>query len=482
MKKTYATTLPDHVGAFLQACRIFSDLGMNITRSSYNKAIDSNMLFIDAVGTEAQHEEAGKRLFECGYLQPDGDRNVILAEFTIKDEPGGIISILELIRKYSINISYISSQEDGSGFQRFKMGLFVDNHDMVDAFLKEADTICRVKVIDYNRSKTNFDNSIFYNSFVGELTDSMGLGEDARRELIINTNLAMQNLDERGLSPYQTFDNISRFAGLLAAARGEGFNPRISRHRLSEKTSLTLIEPPCGSNTAILRSDDSYLFIDCGHSCYREEMLRLFDSLIPGFESIKKSILITHADLDHCGLLNEFDEVFTNSKSAESLKLGFEGKDDFREINPLHKPYVRICKTLTSYDPVEPGRLNIRFESPEKQDSPLVQIGFFDFADLHFEVYQGAGGHLPGEMVLIDYDNRIVFPGDIYVNLKDMTPEQSEYNRCAPILMTSVDTNPALCAKEREAIFGRLGAGSWKIFGAHGAVKEITVGQLRPAK
>ena len=37
MKKTYATSLPDHIGAFLKASRCFAALGVNITRVSYDK-------------------------------------------------------------------------------------------------------------------------------------------------------------------------------------------------------------------------------------------------------------------------------------------------------------------------------------------------------------------------------------------------------------------------------------------------------------
>ena len=58
MKKMYITTMPDHIGAFLKASECFARLGVNITRVSYNKAIDSHMLFIDAEGTEEQLEEA----------------------------------------------------------------------------------------------------------------------------------------------------------------------------------------------------------------------------------------------------------------------------------------------------------------------------------------------------------------------------------------------------------------------------------------
>ncbi len=37
MKKTYITTMPDHIGAFLKASECFASLGINITRVSYNK-------------------------------------------------------------------------------------------------------------------------------------------------------------------------------------------------------------------------------------------------------------------------------------------------------------------------------------------------------------------------------------------------------------------------------------------------------------
>jgi hypothetical protein len=52
-----------------------------------------------------------------------------------------------------------------------------------------------------------------------------------------------------------------------------------------------------------------------------------------------------------------------------------------------------------------------------------------------------------------------------------MTPEQAEYNRYAPVLMSGVDTDPALCATERAAILARLGAGEWRLFGAHGNMR-----------
>ena len=58
MKKTYITTMPNHIGAFLKASECFASLGINITRVSYNKAIDSHTLFIDVEGKEDKFKEA----------------------------------------------------------------------------------------------------------------------------------------------------------------------------------------------------------------------------------------------------------------------------------------------------------------------------------------------------------------------------------------------------------------------------------------
>ena len=59
--------------------------------------------------------------------------------------------------------------------------------------------------------------------------------------------------------------------------------------------------------------------------------------------------------------------------------------------------------------------------------------------------------------------------------IQGLTPQQAEYNQYAPILMTSVDTDPRLCAQERNAIMRRLGVGNWKIFGAHGSPKDYSI-------
>nr|MBQ4320406.1 Zn-dependent hydrolase [Clostridia bacterium] len=476
MKKTYITKLPNHIGTFLEASRCFASLGINITRVSYNKAVDTHTLFIDVEGEENKLKEADKKLMTKGYLQESvKEPSISLVEFNLPDVPGSVIKVLEVIERFTFNISYISSQSTGSEYQVFKMGLLVEDQNKFDEFLEEAGKIAQVRVIDFNRSEKVYDNTIFYNSFVDSLLKAGGISEEGKDELLINTNLAMQMLDERGLSPYRTFDSISKFAEMLAGCRGEAFSPRITHHKITDNTTITTIEPPCGSNTIIIKSGDEYLFVDSGYSYYREEMTKLINELVPEFETMHKRIFVTHCDLDHCGLLNMFDEVILGMGTAECLAAEYNGDDGFREKLPLHRPYVRICKLLTQYEPVNPDKFNIMFGSNEHEGSVLGQVGVFNFGELSFEVYEGAGGHVEGELVMIDYDHNIAFTGDIYVNIKGMTSEQKRYNSYAPILMTSVDTDAKLATRERNAVLQRLGRGNWKIFGAHGAMKEYDV-------
>lgn len=476
MKKTYITTMPNHIGAFLKASRLFSELGINITRVSYNKAVDSHTLFLDAEGTKEQLAQAEEKLQEIGYLQNGrADSSVVLVEFCIKDEPGSVTEILSLIDEFHFNISYISSQENGTEYQLFKMGLYVEDAETVTAFLRRAEAICTVRVVDYNHSEKVYDNSIFYNSFVSGIAQRLGLSEQSKNDLLVNANLAMQLLDEQGMSPYKTFDSIGKFAELMAVCRGGAFSPRITKHTITDNTEIVLIEPPCGSNTMVVRSGEQYLFVDSGYALYREEMQGILQNLFPEEKNLYQKIFLTHADVDHCGLLSMFDEILVSRKTAECLKLEYEGKAGYREESPLHKPYVRMCRVLTSHQPPEPEKVKVMWGNMETPGDLLTQIGFFDFGELHFEVYEGKGGHLPGETVLIDYGHHIAFTGDIYINLKGLTAEQKEYNQYAPILMNSVDTDPKESAMERMAILQRLGAGNWQIFGSHGYKKEYTV-------
>jgi len=468
IKRTYVTTLPDHVGTFLKASRCMAKNGLNITRVSYNKAVDVHTLFIEAQGSAEAHISAEEELRSYGYiLDQYAAGQVMLMEFRLKDVPGAVIEILELISKFNFNISYISSKENGTGYQNFRMGLFVEKTEDVSEFIYRASRICSVRILNYEMSEKNIDNSIFYISFANEIADKLGLGQTEKAKLVVNANKIMQILDDMQGSPQKTFKYIGLFADYIHRCKGTGFNARVSRYATAAGMDILHIEPPCGSNTAILNCNGKLLFIDCGFGCYKQEMQELIAGEYSKEMLQGKALLLTHPDADHCGLVNIFEKTYASAKCAAGL-MG----DDPREHNPLHAPYVRISKLLSGYDAPEANKIEIIGQAPEENiGGNMVRIGNFAYGDADFEIYEGNGGHVKGECVFIERKHRIVFTGDIFVNIAGFTPEQKEFNRLAPYLMTSVDTDPKAAASERAEIFDLLDKGEWMLFCGHGAMK-----------
>ena len=218
--------------------------------------------------------------------------------------------------------------------------------------------------------------------------------------------------------------------------------------------------------------DSSLLAIDSGYALYRKEMEALFDSLLPEWRDMDRTMFLTHADVDHGGLFPLFPKIVTSKRSKEDLRRECNGLDGYREENRLHRPYIVMCKILTHYSLPEIDKVEAIGEDGDFSSSAIVETGKWKWEDLSFTLLEGKGGHLKGESILLDEEDGIIFTGDVWVNLKDMTPEQSEYNTVAPVLMTSVDTNPDYSREERRELLSMLKPGM-RVFPGHGGIKRI---------
>ena len=149
------------------------------------------------------------------------------------------------------------------------------------------------------------------------------LNQEQTNSVLVNANLLMQILDEQKKSPLKTFDYIRRFAKLVQERKGENFSCNINSYNLEENnlSKLYVIEPPCGSNTYILQIQNELLFVDSGFACYKNEMAKIFRELISDFNNKNKTSFITHADVDHVGLLNTFDKNYMSKNCYENFVL-----------------------------------------------------------------------------------------------------------------------------------------------------------------
>lgn len=473
MKKTFVTVLPDQIGAFLRATQCVTQLGLNITRVSYNKAVDAHMLFIEVEGDADQLQVAQEELESLGYLNDrDSLGDVILLEFQLVDEPGALLPVLQLIHQYAFNISFISSRETSGKYQFFRMGLFVENGRKISAFMRRAADLCPIRVLEYDESEQILDNTVFYVSFAGRIAEKLGLQPEEKRQLILSSNLIMQMLEERNQPPHKTFEYIGAFADRLMVYRGDAYHPRITHRTTASGLPLLLVEPPCGSNTCVITcADGALLFVDSGFSCYADELWECLAEEIPDFAERPKELLLTHADLDHTGCIERFDRVYLSRGAYGSFQREYQGEHALREENPTHAPYVRIAKILSGYHPPRMDHLVIVGEQACGEKT-LCPVGQLSLHGLNFRLFEGQGGHVAGELVFVEETERLVFTGDIFVNIRGFSKEQASFNRIAPYLMTSVDTDPDMAREEREELRRILEPGHWIVCGGHGALLE----------
>lgn len=469
--------MPDKTGSFLKAGREIYSVGANIVRVSYNKAVDIHTLFIDVSGNEEQLRIISQKLEILGYVSDnEAVADIMLIEFRLKDVPGAVLPILELIETFDFNISYISSQENGTDYQNFRMGLRVTDSEKIKQFLEKSSEICDIKIIDYDKSKKVLDNSAFYLSFAEQITTNLNLDKDSAKKLIADSNLIMQMLDEKDEPAYKVFDNIAKFADLIERYKGDGFCANVTRKELSEGFSLYIIEPSCGSNTAILEKDSKLLFVDCGFACYKNEMEILLSSIFPDYLQREKQLALTHSDIDHCGFAKSFNKIYLSRKSYENFKLEEKNLPNFREQNKKHAPYCRISKLLTGYTcQSTQNMLIVDQDGINEENAPIVLIGNFDFGGLYFDVYAGNGGHAKGEIVIVCEQLKIVFSGDIVVNIAGFSKEQREFNAIAPYLMTSVNMNTQKASEERAYLLDLFSKDKYLYCCGHGPLIESTM-------
>lgn len=474
MKRSFMTSMPDKTGAFLQASRIILAHGGNMTRASYNKAVDAHTLFLDVEAEEGQLAAIERDLTAAGFLQTASHVKIVLAQFEVEDRPGATIPVLETLAKYRISISYISSQPGSAGTVLLKLGLYVGEPGVIETLLRELSAICAVRILDYDAGEKRLDNTVFYLTFADEMRRLLRMTQEQTSEFIYHANLVMQQLDDRGEPPGKTFEYISRFAHFVVEHGGMAYDCRITAQQLTDRVNATLIEPPCGSNITVLEDarTRALLVIDGGFSYYQRLTMRLLRTLFTDFDLRKREMLLTHSDSDHSGISGHFSTVWCSRRTSDCFTSEHLGQPCPREENPNMLPYYRLSNLICDYAPPQLSRLRPLDQQPCDDSQPLSPIGTFDFADMHFTVMQGNGGHVPGETVLLDEEHRVAITGDDYINARDCTAPQREFNQLAPYLARSVNQDSAKYRLILRALKDMMDGEGWLILPGHGAILQ----------
>ncbi len=487
VRKTFVSSMPDKAGTFLGAAKIIAEHGGNIVRVSYNKAVDLHMLFIDIETDEDKLCKIENDLLRMGYLNEKiTETRVIEVSIKIPDKPGAIMPVLEIFNSYDINISYMNSCANGDSNQNFRFGLLIEEPRMIKTLLDQISKVYQINIIECDCSEENLDNTVFYIRLANEMQKLLSLSTEKTIEFISESNRILQALQTDGENASKVFDYIRRFAYFVSSYRSENFNADIEKFKISDNVTLYSIQPHCGSNTYILESVDELYLIDTGYAIYAGEIMNMFKNLFPDWDTRTKRVYITHADVDHCGLLSKLNntEIIVNKKSAESLQRQMNGLPDYREHTELHLGYSKISQIISGYTPPDVNNFKIiDRKTPELHDS-LLLIGKMSVSDLEFLIYEGSGGHLQGEMIYVCQKAGAIFTGDILVNINEFSKERAEFNSLAPYLMKSVNVNSKKATEMRKQVIALIKDISDKnkkpciICGGHGPVSELVDGKM----
>ena len=495
MRKSFVIVLGDHKGAFLEVDRIFSDLALDIVRVSYNKVVDVHTCFVEAEGPERALAAAEEHIRELGLFPSQNHVGTVhLVEFEMRNRPGVLRPTLELIDRFDFNITYFDARVVGEGtpeaVQHVQMGLYVEDERLLEGFVELSNEICPTRLVPYDKTTRILDNNLFYVAFAREMSERFALGEAEEHLVMVNANRIIQNLERTNSDPYRPFDYLRQFANTVAGNRGDAYRENT---RVSEFTTAgaahgargvrgVLIEPPCGSNTWVFDCDECLLAIDTGYACYREEILSILRERFPDWDERRRELFLTHGDVDHVGCCDLFDRVWAVGRTMDTFRMQLRGEPDWRARNHMHEPYLQITNLATSYRPPWLSNftcLGRRDEASAALIAPTLDTStgepaYLDVPPFHFEVWEGAGGHVRGETVIIDRVQRVCVSGDIFINIHGQTKPQRAFNLLAPFLMTSVDSVPDLEREERKFLFTLLDPGEWQVLGGHGALLEYT--------
>lgn len=453
--KSFVTRMPDKAGAFLRASEIIAKHQGNILRASYNRAVDPYTLFIDVSAEEEKLRKIEYELLKIGYLNDKIiETRVIEVSIKIPDKAGALLPVLEILGRRNINISYLNSSSNGGEYQDFKMGLLIEDSAIIKILLDEISEIYQIGVINCDSEEENLDNTVFYIKLANEMQKLFGLDTEKTMQFVAESNRILQALQSEGEDAGKVFRYIRRFAHFVSANRRENFKLNIVKKDIGAGAIIWLFQPPCGSNCYVIEAERELVLLDTGFAIYGEEMLNEFKNIWPDFSERMKRVFVTHADVDHCGLLSKLEnaEIIINRKSAESLSRQLSGGRDFREGTELGLGYSRISQIISGYTPPNPERFTIIDTGTPEEHEELLTIGKMNVGKLTFDILESSGGHLNGEMVYVCKEQGVIFTGDLLINIEGFSAETAEFNSFAPYLMKSVNVDSKRASEMRKEI------------------------------
>ncbi len=486
----FVARMPDQPGALHKAAEIIRQYQGNINRIHYDRRIDPHTVFFEVtLDSERDYQKIREGLQKIGYLQESLEPLGFLKfNIYLPNRPGALFEFLNYVTDAKANIAFLDFDDQGRHPDRLTVSLTVERSAIIDKLLNRLKSRYRIEILEYDTRGDYLDNTVFYLKFAQRLREIIGEAEDEfLLRLLHDINHIVQELTNLKQDPQEVFESILATGQHLKNTTGENFYADVQCFEVIKGVKLFCFQPPYGGNIFVLHTPEEMLMIDTGYGLYHQDVLRLLQHY--GLGNLKKlsRLFITHADADHVGAAGFFEAPsFMHSGTREIIERANRAYGSRVEGSILEEVYTKLINLFSCFTPPQKVELFPQKVLGLRHIFPIIYR--FKVGPLEFEVLESLGGHLYGQVFFFCPEAGLLFTGDSLLNLDSFTKERREFNRLAKILMTSVNVDSEIAAKEREALLKiaeetdqalRSRGKRCLICGGHGAISVLEDGHLK---
>lgn len=489
-KHAFVARVPDQPGALHRAAEIISRHQGNINRIQFDRRIDPHTVFFEVTSTPDARVAIREGLLELGYLQTAlKSLSFLRLSVHIPHKPGALLDFLRCTTSLGANIALIDFDDRGSNPDLLTVSLNLEENTAVSRLLDQLKSRYRMEVLEYDTSGKSLDDTVFYLRFAQAIRSLVGESEDIfLLRLLGDINHIVQELMNRGQDPRLVFESILRTGETLRNTNGSGFYADIQQISLAADMTLICIQPPCGGSVFLLDTPGECVMIDTGYGIYHREISTLIRTRVPGAMERLSRIIISHADADHCGAGGLYPvTALMHPGTLDIIRVSNRAYGSRSQSSILEEVYTTLINLFSQFCPPKNTLLLTHAGGEKRGRFPILDR--ITIGNHRFEILEGMGGHLHGQIYLFSPDLGVFFPADTVINFDHLTRERSEYNTLAVNLVTSVNVDSDRAREERKEIvrivddtsgpfFG--GRQSCLVCGGHGPVSVLDGRTLVP--
>jgi glyoxylase-like metal-dependent hydrolase (beta-lactamase superfamily II) len=482
-KYSFIARMPNRPGALHAAAAVVKRENGNINRLQFDQRIDPQTVFFEVTADDRAYRQIEQALADLGFLQ-DTLRPLNILKFYIflPHEPGALHEFLNHTTSCQANISAIDFDDRGRHPDRLTVNLGLEESAAAERLLNVLKSLYRIEIVEYDTTGKSLDQSVFYLRFAQQIREIVGEPDDRFLfRLLGDLNHAAQELMNLGQDPKTVFESILSTGRTLRATTGDGFFADVQVISVAGDCLLACIQPPAGGSVYLLKTRDGITMIDTGYGIYSRDIQRLMERVIPGTGDDLAQVIITHADADHCGAGGDFAvPVLMHPGTRDIIRAANRAYGSRSAGSVLEEIYTTMINLFSGFNPPEDPALFSTVPQGEVGGFPVIAM--LSIGGYRFQVLEGLGGHLNGQIYLYCQEIGLLFTADSAINFKHLSSDRAEYNTLAVILVTSVNVDSGVAKIERQRLLklagdttGTFAKGRTKclVCGGHGPVSIL---------